>query len=40
MNLQISLGARYEYEFVYNYRLLKSTFERLNIVKVCTACAR
>ncbi|CAL8468842.1 g8383 [Coccomyxa elongata] len=30
---KISLGARYEYEFVYNYRLLKSTFERLNIVK-------
>ncbi|BDA43172.1 probable radial spoke head 1 homolog at C-terminar half [Coccomyxa sp. Obi] len=30
---KIALGARYEYEFVYNYRLLKSTFERLNIVK-------
>jgi len=32
--VQISLGSRYEYEFVYNYRQLKSILERLNIVKV------
>ncbi len=34
LHLQVSLGSRYEYEFVHNYRILKSTFERLNVVKV------
>lgn len=33
-HLQVSLGSRYEYEFVHNYRVLKSAFERLNVIKV------
>ena len=32
--VQVHMSARYEYEFVGNYKLLKRSLETLNMVKV------